>query len=36
VVMDSGLAARGQVYAGCVDLPALRRPGMTERSAQSS
>jgi hypothetical protein len=27
--MDSGLAAGSQVYAGCVDLPALRRPGMT-------
>src|SRR6266849_4357358 len=27
--MDSGLAARSQVYAGCVNLPALRRPGMT-------
>src|SRR5262249_20385267 len=27
--MDSGLAARSQVYAGCVNLPAMRRPGLT-------
>ncbi len=28
--MDSGFAARSQVHAGCVNLPATRRPGMTE------
>jgi hypothetical protein len=27
-IMDSGLAARSQVYAGCVNMM-LRRPGMT-------